>query len=426
MRPKNGSKQPSTFYRKSLLAVAVLALGAGFIAAPVGFFLADADTATSPPTSDPDQNNAISNLQAEIAQYQAQLTQLASAKNTLQNAVTSLDLQQKKVTASISVTQAKINQASAKLGQLGGSITDKSNHISDDKTAIASLLAEQNQASDTTVVEMMFSADGPSSLWDDISAIAKLSDTLKDDVADLTVTKQSLTKDYNTTQDQKTQLVSLKSQLASQQADLAATKKQKTALLAQTNDNESTYQKLLSQAQAELASFSAFTQNAGGSKLLANQTSCDSWGCYYNQRDTQWGNISLSGTSDRLAADGCLVTSMAMVLTHYGYTDVTPVSVNSNPANFSAVGGLMLNTVYVDGISAKRITASIDSTLATGNPVIVGIHAYGGTHFVVLTKGSKGSYTMRDPYIANGKDISFTANYSIKSIYEVNKVIVQG
>ena len=57
-----------------------------------------------------------------------------------------------------------------------------------------------------------------------------------------------------------------------------------------------TYEKLLAAAEAELKSFSAFAQNAGGSKLLGNQTVCDAWGCYYNQRDTAWGNDSLDGT----------------------------------------------------------------------------------------------------------------------------------
>jgi hypothetical protein len=124
--------------------------------------------------------------------------------------------------------------------------------------------------------------------------------------------------------------------------------------------------------------------------------------------------MPLSGTNDRMAADGCLVTAMAMVLTHYGYSDVTPVTINSNPANFSAVGGLMLFTTYFDGTSATRVTSAIDSVLATGNPVIVGLHAYGGTHFVVLVSGSHGSYIMRDPYVPNGKDISFTDHLQVE------------
>jgi hypothetical protein len=174
-----------------------------------------------------------------------------------------------------------------------------------------------------------------------------------------------------------------------------------------------------------MAGMSTFTTAAGGSKLLANQTACDTWGCYYSQRDAAWGNMPLNNTKSRLASDGCLVTSMAMVLTHYGYRDVTPVTINSNPNNFAAYyPSYLLFTTYVDGITATRVTTAIDSTLSAGEPVIVGVHAYGGTHFVVLTSGSRGSYLMRDPYVANGKDIPFTDHYKISSIYSIRKVVI--
>ncbi len=116
---------------------------------------------------------------------------------------------------------------------------------------------------------------------------------------------------------------------------------------------------------------------------------------------------------------------MAMVMTHYGYRDVTPVTINSNPANFAAYyPAYLLTTINVDGVTATRKTAAIDATLATGNPVIIGLNAYGGTHFVVLVSGSKGNYIMRDPYIANGDDISFAANYSMRDIFGITKITI--
>ena len=220
--------------------------------------------------------------------------------------------------------------------------------------------------------------------------------------------------------------MSLQTQLTAQNKSLAESKSAEQQLLVQTKNSESTYQKLLATAQAELASFSAFTVAAGGSKLLANQTICDSWGCYYNQRDVLWGNLPLNGTKYRLASDGCLVTSMAMVLTHYGYRNVTPITINSNPNNFAAYyPAYLMQTIYVDGISATRVAATIDATIASGNPVIVGLHAYGGTHFVVLVSGSQGIYAMRDPYIANGKDVGFSAHYSIRDIYAIDRVVIK-
>jgi hypothetical protein len=195
--------------------------------------------------------------------------------------------------------------------------------------------------------------------------------------------------------------------------------------LAETNNKESTYQSLLAQAKAQLQSFSNFTKNAGGSGLLSNQTVCDSWGCYYNQRDSAWGNDPLDGTAYTLASEGCLVTAMAMVMTHYGYRSVTPVTINSDPTNFAAYfPAFLLYTISAAGVTATRKTAEIDATLATGNPVVIGMDAYGGTHFVVLISGSNGNYIMRDPYIPNGKDISFSSHYSLAQIYSITSVTI--
>jgi hypothetical protein len=116
---------------------------------------------------------------------------------------------------------------------------------------------------------------------------------------------------------------------------------------------------------------------------------------------------------------------MAMVMTHYGYRSVTPVTINSDPSNFAAYyPAYLLTTINVAGVSASRKTATIDATLAAGTPVIIGLHAYGGTHFVVLVSGIRGNYLMRDPYIQNGKDISFTDHYSLRSIFGISKVVI--
>ena len=65
----------------------------------------------------------------------------------------------------------------------------------------------------------------------------------------------------------------------------------------------------------------------------------------------------------------------------------------------------------------------MDSTLANGDPVVVGINAYGGTHFVIIKSGSNGNYIMHDPFLANGRDMNFTDHYSMGSIFSIQKVV---
>src|SRR5258708_9216966 len=105
---------------------------------------------------------------------------------------------------------------------------------------------------------------------------------------------QTVQKTY---QDSKTQSETLQKQLQGEEDSLNAQKVSKAQLLADTQGSEANYQKLLAQAQAQLASFSAFVNSQGGASILNNQTVCDGWGCYYNQRDSQWGNTLINSQS---------------------------------------------------------------------------------------------------------------------------------
>jgi peptidoglycan hydrolase CwlO-like protein len=388
-------------------------------------FVPTAEAQSGSVQSQIDAHNAqIDALKANIAKYQSQLVALGKQKSTLQSAIATLTLSQQQISANLQITQNQIASANLQIKQLGSQIGDKESEIASDHAAVASSLKEVDQTDDTNLVEQFIAADHIIDAWTAVDQAGQFNRALDENVANLRQAKTVLATNRDAVTAKQKELTKLKASLVTEQNSLAASKKQQQTLLAQTKNSESGYQKLLAQAQAELASFSTFATGAGGAGLLGNQTVCDDWGCYYNQRDSSWGNVPLSGTHERFAAVGCLVSSMAMVLTHYGYNDVNPMTINANSGNFSAVGGLLLATVYVDGVSATRVAAAIDATLGSGNPAIVGIHAYGGTHFVVLTSGAKGSYLMRDPYIANGKDISFTAHYSLGSIYQVNKVVI--
>jgi hypothetical protein len=117
-----------------------------------------------------------------------------------------------------------------------------------------------------------------------------------------------------------------------------------------------------------------------------------------------------------------------MVLTHYGHRNVNPQTINGNPQNFASYYPAFLNkTVYADGASASRIGGAIDAELSEGRPVIVGISYDAGPlpdHFLVLISGSGGNYMMNDPYTANAHNVPFSSHYSVGSIREIDKVVV--
>jgi peptidoglycan hydrolase CwlO-like protein len=370
-----------------------------------------------------DADNAqIAALNAKIAEYQAALQQIGADKKTLQAAISALDLQRSKVQAQVAVTQRQINTTQLQIQQLGGQIDDTKNHIEESRGALADYLKSIQQSDDRPLLVQVLSDGNLSQFWDDFNSALTIQDSVRQKTDSLEEQQSTLTQTQTAAQEKKDQLAAQKSQLASQQQSLTATEQSKNQLLKETKAQESSYQKLLAQAQAELKSYSDFTKNAGGAGILGNETICDDWGCYYNQRDSAWGSTPLNGTQFTLASDGCLITSMAMIMSHYGHR-VTPATINANPANFASYyPAFLLYSITAGGVTATRKTSTIDGVLATGNPVVVGLHAYGGTHFVVLVSGSNGHYIMRDPYVSNGKDISFTSHYTIREIYSIARV----
>lgn len=383
-------------------------------------------TSTAALQSQIDANDAaIAQLNQQIAVYQQQIQQAGADKKTLQAAINSLDLQKSKIQAQVAVTERQIETTQLQIQQLGGKITDTEATIASDQQALASYLRNLQKDDDQPLFMQVLASDNLSGAWSDVNATLQVQESVANAMAVLKSQEQALAASKAASQEKQASLTSQQQTLQSQQTDLTQTVQAKSDLLAQTNAKEANYEQLLAQAEAQLNAFSAFTENAGGSKLLGNQTQCDAWGCYYSQRDSAWGSTPLNGTKYTLASDGCLITSMAMVITHYGYKNVTPVTINSNPANFASYyPAYLLFTIDAGGVTATRKTASIDATLAGGTPVIVGLHAYGGTHFVVLVSGSNGNYIMKDPYVANGNNIPFSDHYTMREIYSIAKVVI--
>src|SRR6185295_16781173 len=153
-------------------------------------------------------------------QYENSLTQIGTQKKTLQSEIDRLDTSRKKISADISVTQAKITSTNLQLTQLSGSISNKTKQIESNEQTIAHSLWSEYKAEDLTLVEHLLSADGLAGAWEEVGSLTQLDSALKNAIAVLETTKQSLTNDYNATNVKKAQLVSLKKDLAGQKAVL--------------------------------------------------------------------------------------------------------------------------------------------------------------------------------------------------------------
>lgn len=366
-------------------------------------------------------------LNKKIADYQKQIKQAGAEKNTLQSAIKILNLKQGQTAAQIDETKLQLAVTQLQAEALNRQIETAQTNVTNGKSQIADLLNTLYQTGNKSALAQLLSAKNLSDFVQSLNNILSLEKAFGEKVTDLQKAKTALAERQTAGQQKQQDLSDQNKQLADQQRSLSATTDAKNQLLTVTKNKESNYQKLLARARAALQSYATFVQNAGGAGILGNETVCDAWGCYYNQRDAAWGRKALDGTGYTLASDGCLVTAMAMVMTHYGYRNVTPITINANSNNFASYApAYLLYTISVDGVSATRVTTTIDQTLAQGTPVIVELSVYGGTHFVVLVSGSNGNYIMRDPYVANGKDISFTSHYKVREIISIEKVVISG
>lgn len=127
----------------------------------------------------------------------------------------------------------------------------------------------------------------------------------------------------------------------------------------------------------------------------------------FAQGDPRWAEDTLGATPGTLHAEGCAVSSAAMVLASYGI-DTDPGRLNrflTEHGGFTPQGWLYWEKAaeFVPGKCEKAYEdapsfARIDWNLLHGNPVIVRIRFENGiTHFVVIAGKEGSEYLIRDP-----------------------------
>lgn len=369
--------------------------------------------------------------QDKVTCYQGKVNDLRGQANTLSVQIDVMDSQ-------INLTQARIDATRKEISDLSLDIDTTSKKIDTLERSLDSLIkvlinrmVATYEVGTIDPLEMLVSSNDITSF---VARLNYLRIAQQHDKQLVYLTQQAKN-DYSNQQDifkdKKTKAVSLKNTLESYTQQLDQEKSSKQELLTQTQGDEATYQELLKEAQAQLASFASFTDSQGAS-LLPPQTSCDGWGCYYNQRDSTWGSILINGRSDcngpcSIARVGCLVTSLAMMISHLGNNNIRPSDIaTSSYSNFSVgTADLMKGTISVNGYSITRTTvaSSLNPSLVADHPAIVGLY-YGpfGTHFVVIKSYTNGQYIMNDPYTDGGKDKNFSDYYSLNNIFEVDTV----
>jgi len=215
-------------------------------------------------------------------------------------------------------------------------------------------------------------------------------------------------KDQKTLKEEKQEELEIaKNNLKVQQGQLAEYKKDHEELKALKLQEKKVVDSLLAEARAQTQRFKTFTAGYGAIDPVDIQ---DDWGRYYSQRDNRWAYSSIGDSSENILSVGCLITSVAMVFTHYG-NNTTPADIAANSSNFYYSSAWM-NRPWVTppgktwnpyGSKTSVVPESwIKDEVGAGHPVIVGLNIYGGSyadHFVVVRGVEGGDLMMNDPLI---------------------------
>ena len=365
-------------------------------------------------------------IEKKISEYQTKLQELKQEKNTLSSQIQYMDTQIYLTGLQINQTEQQIVSTGKEIDLLGSRIEGLDQSLDYLSKQLIKRIVIGYKKKPLSLFALLLNNKNAYDFLNQVKYLKTAQTNNQKLIYTVQETKTNAEEQKKHREEKKIELDRLTERLGNQKITLDNQKGQKERFLADTQNDENIYQNLLTQAQAQLAGFGRFVSSQGGSSILSNQTVCDDWGCYYNQRDSQWGGTSLNGTEYTLAGAGCLVTSMAMVYTHFGHRSVNPQSINSNPNNFASYYPAFLKkTITADGATSNRISSDIDSELSTGRPVIVGISYDGGPspdHFLVLISGSNGNYRMNDPFTPNGHNIPFTDHYSVGSIREIDRI----
>jgi len=361
----------------------------------------------------------VTDLLKQIDSYKKKLSELSTQKNTLANQIAYINNQVYLTQLEIRAKEEEIKLLSADIGDLSTRLERIGNFLDYQEEVFVNRARLAYASDQLSSFDIVLGAENLDDALRRIKYLHVLEDQDIQSLSDLRDTRASFNDQKKELEDKKSDEERLRKELDQKKDSLAQQKVSKQNLLVVTRNNEQTYQTLLKEAESQLEAIRRAVNLRGGSTPLYNQTRCNSWGCYYNQRDAQWFYLPMGYSRLAVGEYGCLVTSMAMVASHYGKSirpsdiALTPSAFFSNTAwlnySFTVKGVYMSRTERYSGLNRTVI----DRELAAGRPVIVAVMNFG--HYVVIKGKSGGQYIMNDPWYPP-HDIPLNRYYSNSSV----------
>jgi murein DD-endopeptidase MepM/ murein hydrolase activator NlpD len=195
------------------------------------------------------RSSRLTQIEEEIAQFEAQLNVVGGEKKTLQSAINRLEIERKKVNAEINKTENLISSTDLEINKLVLEISRTEGDIDKTKEAIASIIIDEYQSGDTSLVELFLGHEHLSDFWGALEAHRDVREMLSVKVEDLGSYQELISGKRRNSETKRDDLSSLKNQYSDQTEVLANTKEEQAKLLEVTKSEEQNYQQLLASKQ---------------------------------------------------------------------------------------------------------------------------------------------------------------------------------
>jgi murein DD-endopeptidase MepM/ murein hydrolase activator NlpD len=196
-----------------------------------------------------ERNNRLSEIEKEIAQYEAALKEVGAEKTTLQKAINQLELERKKVQADIRFTENKISSTDLEINKLTLEINDTEEDIAQNEEAIRAILRSMNIADNESMIEILLRHENISEFWNAFEELETVKSSMSDKIKSLSVLKDDLEGKKIANTERREELVDLRSQYSDQHSILTSNSATKAELLSATKNEEAEYQQMLKDKQ---------------------------------------------------------------------------------------------------------------------------------------------------------------------------------
>ncbi|PIQ68159.1 MAG: hypothetical protein COV91_05535 [Candidatus Taylorbacteria bacterium CG11_big_fil_rev_8_21_14_0_20_46_11] len=202
-----------------------------------------------------DRNSAIEALEAEIAGYQADLDKVGKQSKSLQSAITTINLQKKKLETDIKLTENRVEAVNLTIKELSLDISDKSDLISTNIQAMGETVKSLDRMETTSLLVILLKHETLSALWDGIDNLERFEVQVQSELHRVRELKTGLETQKTATEAKQRELTALRSRLSDQKQILTSNKNEQNRLLSATKNKESEYKKVLAQKVALRDSF---------------------------------------------------------------------------------------------------------------------------------------------------------------------------